>query len=80
MKIVNGSDFPIEYANPFYGLHAAVTRQDRQDQPVGGWIPAQAMTLTEALASFTVDAAYGAFQENSLGSLEAGNGRTLYWG
>ena len=72
VKIVNGSDFPIEYANPFYGLHAAVTRQDRQGQPAGGWIPTQAMTLTEALASFTVDAAYGAFQEQSLGSLEAG--------
>lgn len=72
VKIVGGSDFPIEYANPFYGLHASVTRQDRDNQPAGGWFPDQSMTLTEALVSFTTDAAYGAFQEDKLGSLEVG--------
>ncbi|MDP4536520.1 amidohydrolase [Alkalimonas collagenimarina] len=70
--IVGGSDFPVELANPFHGLHASVTRQDQQNQPVGGWLPEQRLSLTEALRSFTRDAAYGAFQEERLGSLAPG--------
>lgn len=70
--IANGSDFPVEPANPFFGLHASVTRQDQQDEPPGGWFPEERMTLDEALTSFTLDAAYAAHQEAQLGSLEAG--------
>jgi len=71
-RIVGGSDFPVELPNPFFGIHAAVTRQDQQNQPVGGWLPEQRLTLTQALKAFTQDAAYGAFQEQRLGSLEPG--------
>ena len=71
-RIANGSDFPVEPSNPFYGLHAAVTRQNRNDQPMGGWRADQKMTREEALRSFTLDAAYSGHQENVLGSLEAG--------
>ncbi|WP_422397756.1 amidohydrolase [Shewanella khirikhana] len=71
--IVGGSDFPVELANPFHGLHAAVTRQDHQNQPAGGWRPEEKLTLAEALRAFTVDAAYGAFQEQDLGSLGEGS-------
>lgn len=71
-RIIGGSDYPVELANPFYGLHAAVTRQDQQNQPPGGWLPEQKLTLTEALRSFTTDAAYGAFQERAMGSLAVG--------
>ena len=71
--IVGGSDFPVELANPFHGLHASVTRQDQQNQPVGGWLPEQRLTLVEALRSFTIDAAYGAFQEQSMGTLAPGS-------
>ena len=67
-----GSDFPVELANPFYGLHAAVTRQDRDNQPVAGWVPEQALTIQEAFRAFTIDAAYAADQDKQLGSLEAG--------
>jgi len=70
--IAAGSDFPVELADPFFGLHAAVTRQDRDNQPAGGWYPAEAMTRVEALRSFTLDAAFAAGQEASLGSLEPG--------
>lgn len=70
--IAAGSDFPVELANPFYGLHAAVTRQDRQNQPAGGWYSEEAMSLAQALRAFTIDAAYAAHQESSLGSLEPG--------
>ncbi|QJD89925.1 amidohydrolase [Duganella dendranthematis] len=71
-KIACGSDFPIESPNPFEGLHAAVTRQNNANVPVGGWYKNQAMTLTEAFRCFTLDAAWAAHQENVIGSLEKG--------
>jgi predicted amidohydrolase YtcJ len=71
-RIACGSDFPVESPNPFFGIHAAVTRQDASNLPAGGWYPDQAMTLTEALRCFTLDAAYAGHQEKSVGSLEVG--------
>ena len=71
--IVGGSDFPVELANAFHGIHASVTRQSQDNQPVGGWLPEQKLSLTEALRSFTVDAAYGAFQDDSMGTLAPGS-------
>ncbi|GAA4363883.1 amidohydrolase [Kangiella marina] len=70
--IASGSDFPVEKANPFLGLHAAVTRQDADNLPEDGWIPSQKLTVAEALKSFTIDAAYAGFWEDSIGSLEKG--------
>lgn len=70
--IAFGSDFPVELANPFFGLHAAVTRQNRQDQPKQGWIKEQAVTLEQAFRGFTLDAAYAAHQEQVLGTLTPG--------
>ena len=70
--IANGSDFPVESPNPFYGLHAAITRQDHQDQPPGGWYPEESMTAREAFSSFTVDAAWAGHQEDRLGRLTPG--------
>jgi predicted amidohydrolase YtcJ len=67
-----GSDFPIESPNPFFGLHAAVTRQSAAGQPAGGWHHEEAMTLQQAFRCFTLDAAWAAHQEKSLGTLEAG--------
>ncbi|KXS34120.1 MAG: metal-dependent amidohydrolase with the TIM-barrel fold protein [Idiomarina sp. T82-3] len=70
--IAAGSDFPVELANPFYGLHAAVTRQDRQNMPAGGWHAEESMSLEQALRAFTIDAAYAGWQESTLGSIEPG--------
>ncbi len=70
--IASGSDFPVELPNPFFGLHAAVTRRDRAGEPEGGWYADQAMTRDEALHSFTLAAAFAALQEDRLGSLEPG--------
>jgi len=70
--IASGSDFPVELANAFHGLHAAITRQSRDNLPKGGWLPDERMTPTQALRSFTLDAAYAAHQEKILGSLETG--------
>ena len=71
-RVVSGSDFPIEMANAFHGIHAAVTRQDRNNQPEAGWIPEQAMSLEDTMRSFSIDAAWAAHQENSLGGLTPG--------
>lgn len=70
--IAAGSDFPVESPNPFYGLYSAVTRQDHQGQPPGGWYADQALSLTEALRAFTLDAAYAEHAEKTLGTLEPG--------
>jgi predicted amidohydrolase YtcJ len=70
--IAGGSDFPVESPNPFFGIHAAVTRQDHGDRPPGGWRPEQKMTLLEAFRAFTLDAAYAEHQEKTLGTLEPG--------
>ena len=72
VRIAAGSDFPVESPNPFWGLHAAVTRQDQQNRPAGGWYAEQAMGAKEAFRAFTLDAAYAAHQEKNLGTLEAG--------
>jgi hypothetical protein len=71
-RIACGSDFPVEAPNPFFGIHAAVTRQDAAGNPIAGWYPEQEMSLKEAFRCFTLDAAYAGHQENTLGSLEAG--------
>ncbi len=70
--IANGSDFPVEHSNPFFGLYSSVTRQDHEGNPPGGWYPEEALSRKEALKSFTIDAAYAAHQEDILGTLEAG--------
>ncbi|WP_394229693.1 amidohydrolase [Shewanella colwelliana] len=70
--IAAGSDFPIESANPFFGLHASVTRQDHTNLPQMGWYPNEKMTMVEALHSFTGAAAYAAHQEKMIGALAAG--------
>ncbi len=71
-RIANGSDAPVESVNPLWGFFAAVTRQDHQGKPLRGWYPDQRMTRQEALRSFTLDAAYAAFEENHKGSLKKG--------
>jgi predicted amidohydrolase YtcJ len=66
------SDFPGETLNPFYGIYAAVTRQDVAGNPPGGWHPEQRLTLNEALRGYTQEGAYAEFEEKQVGSLEPG--------
>jgi predicted amidohydrolase YtcJ len=71
-RVPCGSDFPVERPNPFLGIYAAVTRQDLEGNPPGGWYPEQKMTIEEAVRGFTADAAYAGFAEASLGRLQPG--------
>lgn len=70
--IAGGSDFPVEHVNPFFGLYSAVTRQDHEGMPPGGWYSEQKLSRVEALEAFTTGAAYAAHQEEVIGSLEEG--------
>ncbi|HEU0310709.1 MAG TPA: amidohydrolase family protein [Sphingomicrobium sp.] len=67
-----GSDFPVESPNPFPALGAAISRQDMNGEPPGGWLPQERVSFEQALAAFTRGAAYASFAEDKIGSLEPG--------
>lgn len=71
-RVVNGTDAPVEPLNPIPSFYASVTRKTLSGQPEGGYEPAEKMTRDQALKSYTLDAAYGAFEENIKGSIEVG--------
>jgi predicted amidohydrolase YtcJ len=71
-KLAFGTDFPVESPNPFPGLSAAVSRQDVNGRPAGGWYPYERVTLGQALHAYTRGAAYAGFAEDRLGALEPG--------
>ncbi len=70
--LAGGSDAPVESESPLRGFYAAVTRQDLSGRPAGGWHPGERLSRPEALALFTSDAAFAAFEEQSRGRIEAG--------
>lgn len=71
-KIVNGTDVPVEPIDPIACFYASVTRKTLAGDPPSGYEPEEKMTREQALRSYTLDAAYGAFQENIKGSIEPG--------
>ena len=72
IPIVNGTDVPVEPLNPIASFYASVTRKTLQGTPDGGYEPAEKMTREQALRSYTLDAAYGAFEEGIKGSITVG--------
>jgi len=71
-RIVNGTDAPVEPLNPIPSFYASVSRKTLSGEPKGGFEPAEKMTREQALRSYTLDAAYGSFQEKVMGSIEKG--------
>jgi predicted amidohydrolase YtcJ len=71
-RLAGGSDFPVESENPLLGFYAAITRQDLRGEPGGGWRSSEKLTRREALALFTSDAAWAAFEEKSRGKIAPG--------
>jgi predicted amidohydrolase YtcJ len=67
--VTNGTDAPVEDVNPLGSFYAAVTRRMRNGEQ---FFPEHCMTRMQALRSYTLDAAYAAFEENEKGSLAAG--------
>ncbi len=72
VPLATGTDYSVSPYNPFYTLHAAVTRQDRENNPLGGWEVNQALTREEALRAATIGSAYAMKAEDVLGSIEVG--------
>jgi hypothetical protein len=74
-RLVSSADtpaFPVKYSDPLWGIYAAVSRQDVEGNPSGGWYPEERMTALEALRSYTIDAAFAAFEEDVKGTLTPG--------
>lgn len=71
-KIINGTDAPVEPLNPIASFYASVTRQTLEGKPEGGFEPEERMTRQQALKSYTLDAAFGSFDEKVKGSIEVG--------
>ena len=70
--IAGGSDAPVERGDPLIEFYAAVTRRDLKGFQGDNWSPEQSVTRAEALKMFTIWPAYASFQEQELGSIEAG--------
>lgn len=70
--IVNGTDVPVEPIDPIASFYASISRKTLKGEPEEGYEPDQKMTRAQALKSYTLDAAYGAFEENIKGSVEPG--------
>jgi predicted amidohydrolase YtcJ len=71
-RLAFGSDMPVESPNPFPGLAAAITREDANGEPFGGWQPQERVSREVALAGFTSGAAYAGFADDRLGLLLPG--------
>jgi len=71
-RLAFGSDAPVEPADPFAGIAAAISRTDASGEPFGGWFPQQAVSREQALAGFTADAAFAGFAEGRFGRLIPG--------
>ena len=72
VRLAFGSDAPVELADPWAGLAAAISREGPDGQPAGGWQPQERISPAEALAAYTADAAYAGFAESRFGRLAPG--------
>lgn len=71
-RLAFGSDVPVESANPFPGLAAAISREDAGGRPPGGWQPQERVSRAAAFAGFTTGAAFASFAEDRVGRLAPG--------
>ena len=70
--VVNGSDFPLASMDPLLGIHLMVNGTDVEGRPPGGVWPHKLIGIEDALRTYTVNAAYAAFEEDRLGMLKPG--------
>jgi predicted amidohydrolase YtcJ len=71
-QLLFSSDMPGSSFDFFYMLHAAVTRQNPENLPPGGWYPAERLNAEEALRAYTSWAAHALFTENETGMIAPG--------
>lgn len=71
-KIAFGSDWSVSTANPFTEMEVAVTRMNPEDEQDSVFIPEERISLDEAIAAFTINAAFTNHLDEQTGSIEAG--------
>ena len=71
-KVAFGSDWFVAPPIPLTGIYAAVTRRTLDNQNPNGWVPEQKISVEQALAGYTRNAAYASFDENIKGTLQPG--------
>lgn len=71
-RLAFGSDAPVEIADPWAGLAAAISRQGPDGVPAGGWQPQERLDRTSAFAAYTSGAAFAGFAEKRFGRLAPG--------
>ena len=71
-RLAFGSDWFVAPATPLEGIYAAVTRRTLDDKNPDGWVPAQKITVEEAVRAYTVGGAYASFDESRKGMLATG--------
>lgn len=69
IHVSGSSDAPVESFDPILAIHCAVTSQNLDGQPAGGWLPQQKLTVQEAVALYTTGSAYTSYEENVKGKL-----------
>lgn len=67
-----GTDFPVEAINPYATIYAAVSRQDAEGIPDGGWQPQERLTIEDAIRCHTYESAYAEFAETQKGEIKVG--------
>ncbi|HNP36678.1 MAG TPA: amidohydrolase [Woeseiaceae bacterium] len=67
-----GSDWFVAPATPIDGIYAAVTRRTLDGANPDGWVPAQKITVEQALRAYTSEAAYASFEEDQKGMIRPG--------
>ncbi|WP_088811078.1 MULTISPECIES: amidohydrolase [Listeria] len=70
--LAGGSDAPIEVPNPFYGIHAAVTRTATSDLNGKRYFPDEALTVYEAISLYTTGSAKASYKPFSRGKIAPG--------
>lgn len=69
LPVAFSSDRPVVDGAPLRGIQAAVTQRTARGTP---YMPQESISVEEALRWYTLGAAYSAFAEKELGSLEVG--------
>ncbi len=72
IHLAGSSDCPVENYHPLEGIAVAVTRQDLEGRPEGGWFPDQRLSLDQALQLYTTGSAYCTYEEDRKGSISPG--------
>ncbi|MEV0972888.1 amidohydrolase [Microtetraspora glauca] len=78
-RVAFGSDWPVSDHRPLAGLPVAVTRENAEREPAGGWLPEERLTFDDALSAYTAGVAYQAFAEEDRGVLAPGKVADLVW-